>query len=57
MEWSLMDTLFFFIHMSLDQPSPHEFTKYIGQPSAAPRLTAKLRAPRTLLPFLQTHNL
>ena len=32
-----MDTLFF-IHVSQDQPSTHEFTKYIGQPSPAPRL-------------------
>ena len=41
LEQLLMDTQFF-IHMSLDQPSAHEVTKCVGQPSAAPRLESAL---------------
>ena len=43
-QWYLsMDTRFF-IHISRDQPSAHEFTKYMGQQSLAPLLESALHA-------------
>ena len=48
-QWYLsMDTRFF-IHISRDQPSAHEFTKYMGQQSLVPLLESGVSAPRMLL--------
>ena len=44
-KWYLSTDTWFYIQMSGDQPSPDEFTKYMGQSSPAPWLeSARFRS-------------